>query len=155
MYFEDYAPGRVIALGSATVSEDEILDFARRWDPQPFHVDAALAEQGPFGVLIASGWHTCALAMRAMVGSYLVPESSTPSPGIDELRWLAPVRAGDTLTFRATVVEATPSRSKPDRGMVKGRIEGINQHGEGVLSMVSLNIIRRRDTPSVHGELPR
>lgn len=143
MYFDDYLPGTSIPLGTAMVTEEDILDFGRRWDPQPFHVDRTFAEQGPFGELIASGWHTCALAMRAMVGRYLLPESSTPSPGIDEVRWLAPVRAGDAITFTATVIEATPSRSKPDRGMVKGRIEGTNQDGTTVLTMVSLNIIRR------------
>lgn len=144
MYFDDYVPGMVIPLATTTVTEDDILEFAARWDPQPFHVDKAFAEGGPFGALIASGWHTCAMAMRAMVGRYLVFDSSIVSPGIEEIRWLAPVRAGDEITFTATVVEAKPSQSKPDRGMVTGRIEGVNQGGVEVLSMTTLSIIRRK-----------
>ena len=135
--FEDFEPGQVHELGSHTVSEDEIVDFARRWDPQPFHVDLEAASESPFGGLIASGWHTCALWMRLYVDSLLGSATGRGSPGVEELRWLAPVRPGDTLTGRLTVLETMASERRPDRGTVRIRGEMVNQDGVTVLSMVS------------------
>jgi acyl dehydratase len=143
-YFEDYAPGAVYEYGYITVSEAEILDFARAFDPQPIHVDPEFAAQGPFGGLIASGWHTAGIMMRLFAGHYLSRVGSLASPGIDELRWPAPVRPGDSLRLRATIVEARRSRSKPDRGLVRTRAELINQNDEVVLTLTAMNLIRAR-----------
>jgi acyl dehydratase len=126
------------------VDEAEVVDFAHQFDPQPFHVDADAAAAGPFGGLIASGWHTCALMMRLFAQEYLSPASSLASPGVDELRWVLPVRPGDELILRTTVVEARPSRSRPDRGLVRTRVELVNQADEVVLRMVAMNLIRSR-----------
>ncbi|MGY1663713.1 MaoC family dehydratase [Geodermatophilus sp. SYSU D00705] len=143
-WFEDYVPGTTAEVGRLRVEEADVVDFGRRFDPQPFHVDAEAAAAGPFGGLIASGWHTCALMMRLFADEYLSPASSLGSPGVDELRWIAPVRPGDELTLRTTVEEARRSRSKPDRGLVRTRIELIDQDGVVVLSMVAMNLIRAR-----------
>lgn len=138
LYFEDLEPGRVHELGSVVVTEDEILDFARRWDPQAFHVDPEAAKESVFGGLIASGWHTGAMWMRLYVDSLLDGAASMGSPGVEELRWLAPVRPGDTLSGRLTVLETTPSaRRRQDRGTVRIRGEMVNQDGVTVMSMVS------------------
>jgi acyl dehydratase len=143
-YFEDFIPGSVHEYGPAEVSEAEILEFARKYDPQPIHVDPEWARTGPFGGLIASGWHTAALTMRLLVGSYLPAGASLASPGIEELRWLRPVRPGDMLCARVTVVEARPSRSKPDRGLLRSRIEVVDGDGQVVMTLVALNMLRRR-----------
>jgi acyl dehydratase len=144
-YFEDYKPGAVYEYGHITVSEAEILDFARAFDPQPIHVDPAFAAQGPFRGLIASGWHTAAIMMRLFADHYLSRVASLASPGIDELRWPAPLRPGDSVRLRATVVEARRSRSKPDRGLVRTQAELINQNGETVLRLTAMNLLRARD----------
>ncbi len=146
-YFEDYPPGAVFAFGSATVEAEEVMAFARRYDPQPMHTDPEAAASGPYGGLIASGWHTAALMMRLIVEHYLSPASSLASPGIDELRWLRPVRPGDVLSVRVTVLEATRSRSKPDRGVVRGVADVLNQDGETVMSMKPINLVRCRPDP--------
>jgi acyl dehydratase len=143
-YFEDYVPGIAREFGSITVSESEIVDFGKRYDPQDFHVDPVAAANGPFGGLIASGWHTCALMMRMFADNYLSKVSSLGSPGIDELRWLKPVRPGDTLRVRASVLETKRSRSKPDRGIVHTLTEVLNQNGEVVLSAKAMTLIRCR-----------
>lgn len=143
-YFHDYVPGETSEYGPIPVEESEVLDFARRFDPQPFHVDAEAAAEGPFGGLIASGWHSCALMMRLLAREYLSPASSLGSPGIDELRWLVPVRPGDLLTLRTTVHEARLSRSKPDRGLVTTNVALLNQSSETVLTLVAMNLIRVR-----------
>ena len=135
--FEDFEPGRVFELGAREVTEEEIVAFARAWDPQPFHVDPEAAQESIFCGLIASGWHTGAMWMRLYVDSLLVGAASMGSPGIEELRWLAPVRPGDTLKGRLTVLEATPSERRPDRGTIRIRGEMINQDGVIVMSMVS------------------
>jgi acyl dehydratase len=135
--FEDFEPGRVFELGAREVTEEEIVAFAREWDPQPFHVDPEAAQESIFGGLIASGWHTGAMWMRLYVDSVLVGAAGMGSPGIEELRWLAPVRPGDTLEGRLTVLEATPSERRPDRGTIRIRGEMINQDGVIVMSMVS------------------
>lgn len=143
-YFEDYPVGSGGEYGPIAVDETEVLDFARRFDPQPIHVDPAAALAGPYGGLIASGWHTCALMMRVLAEQFLSPFSSLGSPGIDELRWLRPVRPGDQLTLRTVVTEARRSRSKPDRGLIRTRVELVNQGGEVVLSLLAMNLIRLR-----------
>jgi len=143
MYFDDYVPGTVSTLRTDTVSEETIIEFARKFDPQEFHVNATAAADGPYGGVIASGWHTCAMAGHAMVTGYLSAESSLPSPGADEVRFHAPVRAGDTLTWQATVLDTRPSRSNPSRGIVRTLIEAINQNGSLALSLTAINLIRR------------
>ena len=143
-YFEDYPPGAVFEGGPVIVSEAEILDFARRYDPQAMHTDPAAAARSHFGGLIASGWHTAALMMRLFATHFLSPVSSLASPGIDELRWLQPVRPGDALRLRVTVVEARRSRSKPDQGIVRSRAELSNQNGEVVMTLRPVSFIRRR-----------
>jgi acyl dehydratase len=143
-YFEDYLPGSVQEFGSAAVEQSEIIEFAKRFDPQDFHIDPEAAAHGPFGGLIASGWHTGALMMRMFVDGYLSKVSSLGSPGIDELRWPRPVRPGDTLHIRATVLESKRSRSKPDRGIVWTLAEVLNQNGEVVMSIKAMTLIRCR-----------
>jgi acyl dehydratase len=143
-WFEDYVVGTTAEHGSVRVDEAEVVDFGRRFDPQPFHIDREAAASGPYGGLIASGWHTCALMMRLLAQEYLSPVSSLGSPGVDELRWIGPVRPGDELLLRTTVEEARLSRSKPDRGLVRTRIELIDRAGEVVLRMLALNLIRTR-----------
>lgn len=143
-YFEDYIVGEVQELGTACLSEAEIIDFARKYDPQDFHIDPEKAVAGPFGGLIASGWHTAAVVMRPYVESYLSSVSSLGSPGLDELRWLAPVRPGDVLTVRARVTEARRSSSKPDRGLVHTKVEVINQDDVLVMTMKAVNVIACR-----------
>jgi len=143
-YFEDYQPGVVVEYGAIEVSESSIVAFAAAFDPHLMHVDPVAALAGPFGGLIASGWHTTAVMMRIMVDNYLNERTSLGSPGVDELRWHRPVRAGDILTARFTVRSARPSVSKPDRGLVHTVIEVRNQAGELVMSQVMMNLILRR-----------
>jgi acyl dehydratase len=143
-YFEDYTEGAVYEYGSVAVTEAEIIDFARRYDPQAMHVDPAAAAQGDFGGLIASGWHTAAIMMQLFVEHFLSHVASLASPGIDELRWTRPVRPGDALGIRVTVLEAVRSRSRPDRGMVRTRVEVLNQNGEVVMSLKPMNLLRCR-----------
>jgi acyl dehydratase len=138
--FHDLIPGQTTILGSKTVSEDEILRFAEEFDPQPFHIDAAAAAMSPFGGLIASGWHTCSIAMRLLVEGVLKNSTSMGSPGVEQIRWVKPVRPGDTLTVSVTVLESKPSTSRPDRGTVKIRTEATNQRGEQVMWMESFGI---------------
>jgi acyl dehydratase len=143
-YFEDYPAGAVFAGGSYRVGEAEILEFAGRWDPQAMHTDPAAAERGPFGGLIASGWHTAAMMMRMFVSIFLSDASSLASPGLDELRWLKPVRPGDVLSLRVTVLDARRSRSKPDQGIVGSLVEVLDQTGEPVMSLKPISLIRCR-----------
>jgi len=143
-YFEDYVPGAVFILWTHTVSEAAIIEFAREFDPQEFHIDPAAAADGPYGGVIASGCHTFALGGRAMAMGYLSPESSLPSPGAEDLHWHTPVRPNDTLTWRATVLSARPSRSNPARGIVRTRIEALTQDESLALSMTAVHLIRRR-----------
>lgn len=147
LHFEDFHAGQVIELGSHTFTEDEILAFARQFDPQPFHVDHQAAAASHFGGLVASGWHTCSALMRVLVDQLLLRSASHGSPGVDEIRWLKPVRPGDTLAMRMRIVEATASRSKPDRGVLKSEYEAVNQHGETVMTMKTLGMFGRRTPP--------
>jgi acyl dehydratase len=146
-YFEDYASGAVHEFGSIAVDEAEMIAFARRFDPQPFHTDPEAAEQSVFGGLIASGWYTASLMMRLFVDHYLSHVASLSSPGVDELRWLKPVRPGDAIWLRVTVSKTQRSRSKPDRGIVHSYIEALNQNGEIVMSMKAMNLLGCREAP--------
>ena len=146
-YFEDYVPGAVFEYGEIPVTKDEIVEFARRFDPQYIHVDPERALQGPFGGLIASGWHTAAMMMRLIVDNFLPKSASLGSPGIDELRWLRPVRPGDVLSVRLSILEAARSRSKPDRGVVRTLCEVLNQNREVVMSLKGMNIMACRSAP--------
>ncbi len=143
-YFEDYVEGAVYRFGSIAVTADDIVAFAERFDPQSFHVDPEAAKQSPFGGLIASGWHTAGLMMRLFCDHYLTHVASLASPGVDELRWLKPVRPGDMLSIRISVLKAAPSRSKPDRGVVTSGIEVLNQADEIVMTLRAVNFIARR-----------
>ena len=143
-YFEDYVEGDIHRFGSIAVEADEIVAFAKRFDPQSFHSDPEAAKRSPFGGLIASGWHTAGLIMRLYVEHYLTHVASLASPGIDELRWLKPVRPGDRLSVRVTVLKAVPSKSKPDRGVVTSLVEVFNQADTPVMTMKAVNIIARR-----------
>jgi acyl dehydratase len=143
-HFEDYAPGSIGVYGPIALTEADIVEFALRYDPQPMHTDPVAAARGPFGGLIASGWHTTGLVMRVLVERYLSHVAALVSPGIDELRWHKPVRPGDVLSVRITVLEASISRSKPDRGLIRTFIEAVNQKDEVVMSLKAMNFLRRR-----------
>ena len=145
-YWEDFPVGGVRELGERVVSADEVREFASRYDPQPFHVDEEAAKASIYGGLIASGWHTAAMVMRLMCDGYLLESASMGSPGIDNLRWLKPVRPGDRLRARMTVLEARASASKPDRGTVKSKWEVFNQTGDLVMSMEGFGMFKRRSS---------
>jgi len=146
-YFEDYVAGEVHEFGSIEVDEREIIAFARCYDPQPFHTDPDAARESIYGGLIASGWHTSCLMMRLLVDHYLSRAGNLGSPGIDELRWPKPVRPGDTLSVRVTILKANRSRSKPDRGIIHSYIEVLNQQSEVVMTMKVVNFVRCREVP--------
>lgn len=143
-YWEDLAPGSVRELGSVTVSAEEIKAFAGQFDPQPFHVDEAAGRRSIFGNLCASGWHTCALAMKLTVENFLNEAASMGSPGLESLRWLKPVYPGDTLTLKHTIVESRPLRKRLDTGLVRSVWEMANQNGETVMQMEGYGMFRRR-----------
>lgn len=145
-YFEDYVVGSVQEFGSVTVDENEVIDFARRYDPQDFHTDPEAAKRSAFGGLIASGWHTTGMMMRLLVDNYISKVASMGSPGVDEIRWTQPVRPGDTLSVRVTILEARRSRSKPDRGMIRSLVEVLNERNEVVMSMKTMGLFRCRAT---------
>lgn len=140
-WFEDYVPGDVHGFGTIAVEEAEVLAFGRRFDPQTFHRDAETAARTEYGGLIASGWHTAALMMRLYADHYLSHVATLVSPGLDELRWLLPVRPGDTLSIRVTVLEARRSRSRPDRGIVRSAVAVLNQRDEVVMTVTALNFL--------------
>jgi acyl dehydratase len=144
-YFEDLVIGNVLETASVTVTEEDIVQFAKRYDPQPFHIDKAAAEKSIYGGLIASGWHTASIAMRLMVDAR-AQSAGMGSPGIDELRWIKPVRPGDTLRVRWTLIEARKSRSKPDRGLTRSKCEVINQNGETVMTYIGMGFVKCRPT---------
>ncbi|HMK35690.1 MAG TPA: MaoC family dehydratase [Desulfomonilaceae bacterium] len=143
-YFEDYIPGEVYEFGCVVAEESEMLSFARRFDPQSIHTDPDTAGRSVFGGLIASGWYTASLMMRMFVDNYLSHVASLSSPGVDDLRWLKPVRPGDSLSIRITVSGTKRSRSKPDRGVVHSYIEVLNQKNEIVMTMKAMNLLARR-----------
>ena len=143
-YFEDFHPGQEIDLGQRTVSEEEIIAFATQFDPQPFHIDKEAAAHSIYGGVIASGWHTCSMMMRMVVDGILCTDSSMGSPGLDGVRWLQPVRAGDTLSLRYLTKEVKASNSKPDRGVVWSTWVATNQRGETVCTIDGMAMMRRR-----------
>ena len=143
-YWEDMQVGQVRDLGSATLTREEIVDFANQFDPQPFHLDEEAARQSVFGGLCASGWHTCSLAMRLMVTNFLCQTSSMGSPGLENIRWLKPVFPGDTLRLQTTVLETRPMGTRPDIGMTRNRWEMFNQHGDKVLHMEGWGMFKRQ-----------
>jgi len=145
LYLEDHLPGSVYEFGSIVVEEKDIVEYATRYDPQVFHVDPEAARRTSFGGLVASGWHTAALAMRLLVDHWLSRMANLGSPGIDELRWLKPVRPGDVLSVRLTIMEVRRSQSKPDRGIVRGFVEVLNHSGEVVTTWKGINIVLCRN----------
>jgi acyl dehydratase len=143
-YWEDFSVGDVTELGHVDVTEAEIVEFAERYDPQPFHIDPAAAEDGPFDGLIASGWHTAALFMGLFVRGILLDSASMGSPGVEQVRWTAPVRPGDRLTGRVTVTDSQPSSTNPKRGTVFTTSEVFNQDGVLVMTMQARGFFARR-----------
>jgi len=147
MFFEDFEVGFERQYGAYTFTTETIKRFAGEFDPQPFHLDEAAAENSPFGGLIASGWHTSSAVMRLLCDELLGEESgSMGSPGIDQLRWTRPVRPGDTISVRTKVIEVTASRSKPDRGVIRTSYSVRNQHDEEVMTMIGIGMFLRRKT---------
>jgi acyl dehydratase len=144
-HFEDYPVGAVLELPPFATTETEIIDFAKRFDAQPFHVDPVAAKQSHFGGIIASGFHTCSLAMRSLVNNGFFSTAGMGSPGLDEIRWQQPVRAGQQLHVKTTILEAKRSKSKPDRGVVRHRVELLNNHGETVMSYVAMSMFPTRE----------
>jgi acyl dehydratase len=142
--FEDLTPGRSLTFPPRAVTRQEIIDFARQWDPQPFHLDEEAARKSIFGGLVASGWHTASLCMRMMVDGLLRHSTSLGSPGVDELRWLKPVRPDDPLTLTVTVLEARPSQSKPDRGSVRIGYTLVKGAGESVMTLSAWILFKKR-----------
>jgi len=150
--FEDFTPGASHMLGPVTVSKEDILAFAREYDPQPFHVDEIAAKDSFVGTLIASGWHTCCINMRLLAEGLLLDSTSMGSPGIEELKWLKPVRPGDTLRSRMTVVDSRASKSRPGIGLVQFRFEMLNQADEPVMTQGNWIMFGRRDSePAANG----
>lgn len=143
LYLDDLEAGFRFVTGGLTLTEAEIIDFAWRYDPQSFHLDTGVAERSPYGGLIASGFQSLAVCFRLFIQTGVFAEASLGSPGIDELRWLAPVRPGDTLHSEVEVLEARPSASKPDRGIARLKYQAINQRGETVLHFIVVHLLRR------------
>jgi acyl dehydratase len=146
-YWEDFAPGQMRQLGTIVPTREDIITFASQFDPQPFHLDDEAARASVFGGLCASGWHTCALAMRLMVTNFLHETSSLGSPGLENVKWLKPVFPGDTLSLQLTVLETKPMGKRADVGMTRNLWEMFNQHGDKVLHMEGWGMFRRR-TPA-------
>ena len=145
LYWEDFKVGDTASIGERVVDRDEVIAFATAYDPQPFHIDEAAAEQSMFKGPIASGWHTVAMTMRMMCDAYLNRSASLGSPGVDNVRWLKPVRPGDTISGRRVVLETRASQSRPDMGVVKMRWEISNQKGELVMTMEGYGMFKRRE----------
>ncbi len=143
-FYEDFEIGEAHEYGGRTLSADDIIRFAREFDPQFFHLDPEAAKDSAFGGLVASGWHTCALAMRMMVEAFLDGAATIASPGVGEIRWLKPVRPGDTLRVRTEVIDKTPSKSKPDRGLIRFSQTVRNQNDDVVMTMINLAFFLRR-----------
>ncbi|MEO7603318.1 MAG: MaoC family dehydratase [Sphingomicrobium sp.] len=145
LYFEDLVVGAEVTYGTYEVTRDEVIDFARKYDPQPFHLSDEEAAKTHFGRIAASGWHTCAMTM-AVISRYVVANEhqGLGAPGIDELRWRKPVYPGDTLTVTGKIVEKTPSRSKPEIGSFRSATTVTNQHGEPVMTFTSIVLMRCR-----------
>lgn len=143
-YFEDFRVGDTFDLGSQTITEEDIVTFAKRFDPQPFHIDPERAKGSIFGGLVASGWHTTAIFMRLFFNGLLSDTASMGSPGVDEVRWLKPVRPGNIIYACFTVLESTPSRSRSNLGILRSVCELYNQDGELVMSLKGVHFVGRR-----------
>jgi acyl dehydratase len=143
-YFEDFPVGLTVDLGSHEFTAEDIIAFARQYDPQSMHTDPEQARSSIYGGLIASGWHTAVAYMRLLVDSVVGDSESLGSPGVENLRWLKPVRPGDTLRARFIVLEANESRSRPDRGIVRSRGEMLNEREEVVMQVEAVNFFGRR-----------
>jgi acyl dehydratase len=143
-YFEDFAVGETLDLGSRSLTQDQIVAFARDYDPQPFHIDPEAAKKSAFGGLIASGWQTVGVFMSLLVHGLMNDTISLGSPGIEGIQWLKPVKPGDVLSARIRVAEAIASKSKPDRGIIKTDGEVRNQHGDVVMTIRAVNFFGRR-----------
>jgi acyl dehydratase len=154
IWWEDMQPGSVRELGTTTVTAEQIKEFARQYDPQPFHLDEEAGQRSMFGALCASGWQTCGLAMRLTVDNLLRHTDSKGSPGLDSLKWLKPVYPGDVLSLRHTILESRALRKRPDLGSVRARWELFNQHGDKVMEMEGHGFFGRR-TPATPEELAR
>lgn len=148
LYLDDLEQGRTFRTGGITLTEAEIIDFAWRYDPQPFHLDVGEAEKSPYGGLIASGFQSLAICFRLFIQSGVFMQSSLGGPGIDNLRWHAPVRPNDTIRCEVEVLEVRPSNSKPDRGIARLRYQAMNQRDETVLSFIIIHLLRRSPQPS-------
>jgi len=144
-YFEDFEPGHMTEIPGPTVSKEEIIEFASRYDPQPFHVDEEKAKDSIYHGIIASGWHTVSLCMRMICDAYLLEAASMGSSGVDQVRWLIPVRPGDTLSLRMTVLETKVSRTRPEMGIVRHRWDVFNQNQELVMEMTGIGLYRVRN----------
>jgi acyl dehydratase len=151
IWWEDFKVGDAVVMGRHTFTEQEIIAFGREFDPQPFHIDAAAAQAGPYGGLIASGWQVCAVGMRLLIEKFMNQTDSHGSPGVEKVRWLKPVRPGDTLEYRTTVVESRASASRPHVGLVKHRWDAVNQSGETVLTLEGWAFFGRRPGASSGG----
>jgi acyl dehydratase len=147
-YYEDIAVGDTEEFGEYHVTQEEIIEFASQYDPQPFHTDEEAAKESAFGELVASGWHTAAICMRLLVDNMMDKRASMGARGVDELRWRQPVRPGDTIHLRTEVVDKRRSESDPGRGYVDNKMEGLNQDGEVVISWVGLGMVAVRDPES-------
>lgn len=147
-YHEDFPVGNVRAIGPHTVDRDEVLDFAGRYDPQPFHLDEEAARGTPFGRLAASGWHTASMSMRMLCDAYLLEAASLGAPGVEDLRWPHPVYPGDTLQGQVTVLASRVSASRPEMGLLQIRTEVFNQDGRLVFTMQGWSMFRRRAVPT-------
>lgn len=143
-FLDDFEEGESFVTPGITLTESEIIDFALKYDPQSIHLDANVAAESIYGGLIASGFQTLALCFRLFIQSGILAESSMGGPGIDELRWLAPVRPADTLHSEVTVIEVKPSKSKPDRGILRLKYTAVNQHGDAVLSFILNHMLKRQ-----------
>ena len=149
LFFEDFSVGMEKEFGGAVMTKEAIIDFARQFDPQPFHIDEEAAGESVYGGLIASGWHTAATVMRLLVDESLGKKSgSLGSGGVDELRWLKPVRPGDTIRVRSHIFEVRESARRPDRGIVRSDYTVLNQHGEEVMTMRSMGFFLKRNPPA-------
>ena len=145
MYFEDLEPGTTASFGQYEVTREEVIEFASKYDPQPFHLSDEAAAQTHFGRISASGWHTCAMVMRMMIDNITERrQAGLGSPGLDELRWLKPVYPGDTLRVETMLIDKTPSRSRPEMGSFRSEVKVFNQDNLMVATMKSIGLIRRR-----------
>ena len=147
LHWEDFVVGSLAEYGPRLVTREEIIAFAAEFDPQPMHMDEEFARSTMLGGLAASGWHTCAIGMRLMADGFILDAASMGSPGVDEVRWLKPVRPGDRLTLRRTVLDARPLKSRPEWGLVRFRFEMVNQAAELLMTQENVNFFGRR-TPA-------